>query len=176
VILKYRLDNARKKFNMRRLLLIRHAKSSHKDSDLDDHERPLNQRGERDRITMARHLADRDEQLDVIYTSTAIRAIDYAQTISDFTNITLVPDLSFYTFDADELVEILKCLPDTVYSAAIVTHNPAITRAVNRLTNDTIKKVPTSGIVAINCPVEEWADLTEVQSEVDYVSYPKMFY
>ena len=159
---------------MRRLLLIRHAKSSHKYLELDDHERPLNKRGERDCVTMSRYLSEKDEQLDVIYTSTAIRAIDYAQTISDFTHITLVPDLSFYTFDSDEFIEILKCLPDSVYSAGIVAHNPAITRAVNRLTHDTIKKIPTSGIVAIDCPVEHWSDLTEVRASLDYFIYPKM--
>ena len=83
---------------MRRLLLIRHAKSSSKHHELDDHERPLNRRGERDVISMARHLADKDEHFDVIYSSTAVRALDFAQTISELTHVTLVPDLSFYTF------------------------------------------------------------------------------
>jgi len=159
---------------MRRLLLIRHAKSSHKDDELDDHERPLNRRGEQDRITMSRYLSEQDEQLDVIYTSTATRAIDYAQTISDFTHIALVPDLSFYTFSADELLEILTCLPDTVYSVAIVAHNPAITGVVKRLINEDIKKIPTSGIAALNCPVEQWSELPEVESSLDYLVSPKM--
>ena len=159
---------------MRRLLLIRHAKSSHKDIDLDDHERPLSKRGERDAITMARYLEQRDEALDVIYTSTAIRAIDYAQTISDFTGITLVPDLSFYTFDSDELIEILKCLPESVYCVAIVAHNPAIINAVRRLTNQSIKKLPTSGVIALDCPVDEWNELSDVQLDIDYTITPKM--
>ena len=159
---------------MRRLLLIRHAKSSHKDIDLDDHERPLSKRGERDAITMARYLEQRDEALDVIYTSTAIRAIDYAQTISDFTGITLVPDLSFYTFDSDELIEILKCLPESVYCVGIVAHNPAIINAVRRLTNQSIKKLPTSGVIALDCPVDEWNELSDVQLDIDYTITPKM--
>jgi len=33
---------------MKTLLLLRHAKSSWKDSDIDDHERPLNKRGKKD--------------------------------------------------------------------------------------------------------------------------------
>ena len=159
---------------MKRLLLIRHAKSSHKFDHLDDHERPLNNRGERDAITMARYLADRGETLDVIYSSTAIRALDFAQVISDFTHITLVPELSFYTFDADELIEILKNLPEAVYEVAVVAHNPALTAAIKRLTNNQIDKIPTAGIAALNCPVDEWADILEAQAEIDYFISPKM--
>ena len=158
---------------MRRLLLIRHAKSSHKFDDLDDHERPLNKRGESDSITVARFIAEQSEPLDVIYSSTAIRALDFAQVISDLATITLVPDLSFYTFDPDELIEILKSLPDTVYEAAIVLHNPAITQVVNRLTNEKIKNIPTAGVAAINCPIEQWSDLLEAQAELDYFVSPK---
>ena len=159
---------------MKRLLLIRHAKSSHKFDHLDDHERPLNNRGERDAITMARYLADRGETLDVIYSSTATRALDFAQVISDFTHITLVPELSFYTFDADELIEILKNLPEAVYEVAIVAHNPAVTAAVKRLTNNQIDKIPTAGIAALNCPVDKWSDILEAQAELDYFISPKM--
>lgn len=159
---------------MRKLFLIRHAKSSHKFDELDDHERPLNKRGERDSITMARYLEGKDEALDVIYSSTATRAIDFAQTLSDFSGATLIPDLSFYTFDDDELIEILKHLPDSAYNVAVVAHNPAITRTVNRLTSGAIKKVPTAGICAIDCPVENWSDLLDADCELDYVSYPKM--
>ncbi len=99
---------------MRRLLIIRHAKSSWKYPELDDHERPLNKRGERDSLSMARYLADKDEGLDVLYSSTAVRALDYAQTLSDFCHTTLVPELSFYTFDDEELLEIFRHLPDSV--------------------------------------------------------------
>ena len=160
---------------MRRLLLIRHAKSSHKFDELDDHERPLNKRGQRDSITMARLIAEKNESLDVIYSSTATRALDFAEIISEFSHVTLVPELSFYTFDSDELIEILRCLPDSVYNAAIVLHNPALTRAVNRLTNLNIKNIPTAGVAALNCPVEHWADLLETQSELEYLDTPKMF-
>ena len=160
---------------MRKLLLIRHAKSSWKFPELDDHERPLNKRGARDVLTMARHLADRDEMLDVIYSSTATRALDLAQQISDFTHTTLVPDLSFYTFDEEQLLEILRCLPDSVERVAVVAHNPAITHAANRLSANDYENIPTSGVVAIDCDIDRWADLNSGQCSVDYFVFPKMF-
>lgn len=160
---------------MRRLLLIRHAKSSHKHPELDDHERPLNRRGERDVIHMARHLADKDEHLDVIYSSTAVRALDLAQAISEFTHVSLVPDLSFYTFNARDFLEVLQNLPEHAYCVAVVAHNPAITQTVNHLSGDTLPNVPTSGIVALDCDIENWAELGENAAELVYFDYPKMF-
>lgn len=162
---------------MRKLLLIRHAKSSWKFPELDDHERPLNKRGQRDILTMARHLADKFEPIDVIYSSTATRALDYAQMISDFTNVNLIPDLSFYTFSQDDLLEILRNLPDDAHTVAVVAHNPAIGQIVNALTGEIFVKFPTSAIAAVNCPTESWNDLDALQNEceLEYFDYPKMF-
>ena len=159
---------------MKKLLLLRHAKSSWDKPDCDDHERPLNERGERDSFTMARFLADNDEGLDVIYSSTAVRALDFAQVISELCDITLVPELSFYTFDEDELMEILRSLPDSVSKVAVVAHNPAVTQLVNRLTDAELENVPTAGLASIQCDVDIWADLTEAACEMNYFQTPKM--
>lgn len=162
---------------MRKLLLIRHAKSSWKFPELDDHERPLNKRGQRDVLTMARYLADKSEPIDVIYSSTATRALDYAQVLSEFTTTSLIPDLSFYTFSDLELLEILKNLPDDAQSVAVVAHNPAITHVVNHLTGAQLTNVPTSGIAELAYDNHTWSELGLVEGECDLVSfdYPKMF-
>ena len=161
---------------MRKLLLIRHAKSSWKFPELDDHERPLNKRGQRDIISMARHLAHKDEVLDVVYSSTAVRALELAAMISELSNVSLVPELSFYTFSADELLEILRNMPDEARNIAVVAHNPAITETVNRLIDADLNNVPTSGVVAIECPIDSWSLLGELEQDCEllYFDYPKM--
>lgn len=158
---------------MKKLLLIRHAKSSWADDESDDHERPLNARGERDSFTMARYLAEADEGLDVIFTSTATRALDFAHVISEFTDVTLVPDLSFYTFDEDELLEIIRSLPDEANCVAIVAHNPAIHRVLNRLTGAELAKVPTASVSCVQCKVEEWREVSDINCELRYLQTPK---
>ena len=160
---------------MRKLLLIRHAKSSWKFPDLDDHERPLNKRGQRDILTIARHLSDKDEMLDVIYSSTATRALELANQISEFTNVSLVPDLSFYTFSADDLFEILRNLPDAALNVAVVAHNPAVLQVVNRLSSAGLVKFPTSAVAALECPVESWPELGKsgIDSSLLYFETPK---
>lgn len=158
---------------MKKLLLIRHAKSSWADDELDDHERPLNARGERDSFTMARYLADADEGLDVIFTSTANRALDFAHVISEFTDVTLVPDLSFYTFDEDELMEIIRSLPEDATRVAVVAHNPAIHRVVERLSESELEKMPTAAVASFECHVDEWRDINESNCELISLETPK---
>ncbi|HAY47304.1 MAG TPA: hypothetical protein DCY55_13625 [Gammaproteobacteria bacterium] len=158
---------------MRKLILVRHAKSGRKDPELDDHERPLNRRGERDSITMSRFLMEQDEALDVVYSSTATRALDFAQTLSEFCGYSLIPDLSFYTFSFDEFFEILRSLPNAAGNIAIVGHNPAITQAVNFLSGAEIANVPTAGIVALTCEINEWDELREGCAELAYFESPK---
>jgi phosphohistidine phosphatase len=59
---------------MKTLVLVRHAKSAWDSPGLDDHERPLAERGLRDAPEMGRRLAERGLVPDVIRSSTAVRA------------------------------------------------------------------------------------------------------
>ena len=145
--------------SMKTLSLFRHAKSSHKDLDIDDHERALNTRGQGDCITMARYCEEHGYEFDVIYSSTAVRAIDYAQILSDFTNVALIPDLSFYTFSDSELFQILKSLPDNTSNVAVVGHNPAIAIVTKVLSGKKLKKFPTSAMATVICDIGSWQDL-----------------
>lgn len=159
---------------MKKLILIRHAKSSWKDSELDDHERPLNKRGDRDRLTLARYLADTDLSVEVIYSSTAVRALELAQTISEFTQISLVPDLSFYTFDPDQLLQIIQSLPEEASSVCVVGHNPAITQLSNSLCNTELLNVPTSGVVTMTFELDDWHDIERGLAEFEGLVSPKI--
>ncbi len=68
---------------MKKLYLIRHAKSSWDYPGLNDHERPLNKRGERDAPFMAKILKEKKVKPDLILSSTAVRALEFAKKIAD---------------------------------------------------------------------------------------------
>ena len=68
---------------MKSLLVMRHAKSSWKEVDLVDHDRPLNKRGMKDAPRMGKLL--RKERLipELILTSSARRARDTAEAAAE---------------------------------------------------------------------------------------------
>ena len=67
---------------MKTLYLVRHAKSSWKDSSLTDRERPLNKRGEKDAPMMGKRLLSRSVRPSLIMTSPAKRARRTARLIA----------------------------------------------------------------------------------------------
>ena len=67
---------------MKTLLILRHAKSSWKEQDLPDHDRPLNKRGKNDAPRMGKLLKDEDLIPDLIMSSTAVRAKKTAELVA----------------------------------------------------------------------------------------------
>lgn len=67
---------------MKKVYLIRHAKSSWKDFSLDDFERPLNKRGKSDAPLMGAKLHDKKVVPDTILSSPAVRAKTTAEIIA----------------------------------------------------------------------------------------------
>ena len=67
---------------MKKLYLARHAKSSWKNPDLDDYDRPLNKRGIRDAPFIGKKLKEKNILPDLIISSPAIRAITTAKELA----------------------------------------------------------------------------------------------
>src|SRR5438105_4097768 len=65
------------------LLIMRHAKSSWKEAELDDHERPLNKRGRRAAPAMGQLLRENSLTPDAILSSTALRARQTAEAVAE---------------------------------------------------------------------------------------------
>ena len=68
---------------MKTLLLMRHAKSSWSDAELQDMERPLNKRGEKDAPRMGKLIRDEKMCPDLILSSTAVRSAKTAQIVAE---------------------------------------------------------------------------------------------
>ena len=63
------------------LTLIRHAKSSWSDLSLDDFDRPLNERGKRDAPKMAQWFSKNTQEMPIIFSSPAHRALSTAKCV-----------------------------------------------------------------------------------------------
>ncbi len=147
---------------MKTLLLMRHAKSSWNHPGLQDHDRPLNQRGKRDAPRMGRLLRENDLAPDHILCSTARRALETAQAVSEASGYEgeIEPQSDLYGSDAACYLEVLRRLPDTAGRVLVVGHNPIMEELLELLTGAT-ESMPTAALVQVDAPITHWRELTE---------------
>jgi len=148
---------------MKNLLLMRHAKSSWKDSSLPDHQRPLNQRGKQDALRMGKHLKDQGITLDAILCSTAKRArataVGFLKEYTFEGDVLYVDDL--YSAGSEMIVSVLNRLPDSVDTAMVIGHNPGLDDLLGLVCNSD-EHMPTACVAYIQFPLERWTDLRPV--------------
>lgn len=161
---------------MRRLTLIRHAKSSHQDPGLDDFDRPLNARGRRDAPEMGRRLAAANARPDLIVSSPAERAARTSEAIAEplgYAASRIVFDRALYLASSGGMLEVTRALDDGSPHAALVGHNPGLTEFVNVLSDAAIENVPTSGIVRLELDVDHWREAGPGCAKLIDFDYPK---
>jgi phosphohistidine phosphatase len=138
-------------------MVMRHAKSSWDDPQLDDHDRPLNSRGLRDAPRMAAWLLEQGRRPDSITSSTAVRAATTAHLIAERLGpeipIRIVPDL--YHADLTAWRRVIRRLPAESSCALCVGHNPGIETLFQSLTG-VGEDVPTAAICIFELPVADW--------------------
>lgn len=161
---------------MKILTLVRHAKSSWKDPELADFDRPLNARGKRDAPLMGRRLAARGERPDLILCSPARRAVTTMKKIAFETKYPekgIMLDSRIYEADASRLLEIVKGIDDGYDTVMICGHNPGLTDFCNIVANCRIENIPTCGLVSLSFLYDSWTEVAPHSGEVLYFDYPK---
>lgn len=161
---------------MKVLTLVRHAKSSWKDRELADFDRPLNARGKSDAPLMGRRLAARGRRPDLVLSSPAKRAIATLKNIArevGFSERDIVTDSRAYEADARELLFLVRGIDDVHHDVLLCGHNPGLTDFSNLITNRTIDNIPTCGVVSIRFPVDSWREVMPGSGELLYFDYPK---
>jgi phosphohistidine phosphatase len=147
---------------MKTLLLLRHAKSSWKQPELNDHDRPLNKRGKREAPKVGQYIKENDLVPELILCSTARRARDTAQAVIDEIgyegDIELLSDL--YLSDLACYLDVLKRLPDDINRVLVVGHNPDLDALLTLLT-DVSQHLSTAALVQIDLPITNWSELNE---------------
>jgi phosphohistidine phosphatase len=145
---------------MKTLLLLRHAKSSWKDSDRDDHDRPLNQRGKRDAPRMGQLLKDEQLLPDFILCSSAKRCRKTAEHViheSGYRGETRITG-ELYEAGAQQLRSILAGLPDDFSCVLLIAHNPGLEELLERLTG-AYAPLTTAALARLELPIARWPDL-----------------
>lgn len=161
---------------MKALYLVRHAKSSWKQPELSDFERPLNKRGRNDAPRMAKLLHDLKIVPDAIIASPANRAATtariFAKTMGFPLNEIQYID-QIYEASVHTLYDILHEIEENYGKVMIVGHNPGMTFLANSLSNHSIANLPTCGIFAIDIPNSPWNEISEDSGTMKFFEYPK---
>ena len=152
------------------LYIVRHAKSSWKDTSLKDFDRPLNKRGKRNAPFMANILLEKGIHPELILSSPAKRAKCTAETLHTALGGELVLEETLYHVSLSILKEHLKKAFETYDSVMLVGHDPSITMLNNTVSNISIYHIPTTAIVAIALE-----DMEAFKGTQLFYEYPKKY-
>ena len=151
---------------MKELILLRHAKSSW-DNNLDDRNRPLTEKGVNRIINISKASRNFFLDIDIIYSSPAIRALSTAIIASsileiNFSKINIIENL--YSFNSQHILNFISSIDNKFNRVLCVGHNPAFTEASNILGNKELIHLPTAGWVKFKFDQSNWKDLKNGES------------
>jgi phosphohistidine phosphatase len=161
---------------MKKLLLIRHAKSSWDDISQKDFDRPLNDRGHRDAPKMAKRLLKDDISIDALVSSPAVRAITTAEYFAEAYGIKkkqVMNEPVLYLADPKVFFDVIARIDDDHKTVAIFSHNPGITEFANRLCPTRVDDMPTCAIFAVKADIKSWKDFEASEKKFWFFDYPK---
>jgi len=161
---------------MKYITFVRHAKSSWDSFSIPDHDRPLNNRGERDSKFMGKKLYGLGFVPQRIIASSAKRTQLTANNLSkDLGTINIVSEDKLYESSADSYLNIINEIDDSYNDIMIVGHNPTMTEIINIFSDEFIYNVPTTGIFRIEFDVDKWSEVKFESGKLLEYIYPKMF-
>ena len=149
---------------MKRLTLIRHAKSSHDDPSLRDFYRTLNERGLEDAPRMGRHLAEEFQwSPDLMVCSTALRTLRTAKLLLEGMGDPdryLHQEGRIYESSVSELIEVVQETDDSVGHLCIIGHNPGMENLTNWLVGErAIQGFVTCAVAMLELDISDWRSL-----------------
>ena len=159
---------------MKKLIVVRHSKSSWKDSSLLDFDRPLNKRGNKDGKKMSKLLKKYISSVDLLISSSSERTrstSSYFQREIKFKNSFFSKKL--YHASSQEIIKTLNEIESGVNSVLLIGHNPGLTDFINKKTDINIFNLPTTGVVIIKLPIKSWLEFDYKTGKVELIKFPK---
>jgi phosphohistidine phosphatase len=153
---------------MRRLFLIRHAKTQPQGA-MADFERRLLPRGHADARRLAAWFQQNRQSADALVHSTATRAVETADALAEswLEKASRQAVAELYGAPWRAILGCVRAFPATTHSAAIVAHNPGMFDVANILTGAgdpaararLTEKMPPCGCAVLDFSIDSWAKL-----------------
>jgi phosphohistidine phosphatase len=154
---------------MRRLMLLRHAKSDWSLPGQTDHDRDLAPRGRKAAPLMGRYLAEHGMIPDRVIVSTAKRTRETWRLVAGA--LPRVPPVEFedriYEASPRDILAAIADTPASVRSLLVIGHNPGFQDTANllvasgdkRLRSSLAEKFPTGALAVIDLDIDDWSSI-----------------
>ena len=161
---------------MKRLTLIRHAKSDWSVAAQSDFERPLNRRGEKAAPLMGNRLAERGFTPDLMISSPAKRARQTVELIAAELGYPL-GKIEFgegiYDAGLKTLVNLLQNLDNRYGNVLLIGHNPGFSELGQWLSEQSPDWLPTCGLLELELAVDQWSAVSPGCATLLRFDFPK---
>lgn len=157
---------------MRRLILIRHAKSAWDSPNLSDHDRTLAPRGRRGAAWIGETLRTHSWLPDAVLCSTAVRTRQTVELAEITAPVTF--DREIYDLRDDDFIDLIRRKGGAVPVLALVGHNMAMERTALLLAEDDADfgGYPTGAIAVLDFAIEDWSELSEGSGRIEAFRRP----
>ena len=158
---------------MKRLVLIRHAKSSW-EFNVNDIERPLSKRGINDANLMTKIFKELSINVQHIYSSNSSRTLQTSEIFIENLKLSKIPfdkSIELYDFSGLKVESFIKKIDSNLNSVMIFSHNNSCTNLLEKFTGN-YKHVPTCGILIFDFDVSLWSEINKGKCD-SY--FPKQF-
>lgn len=167
---------------MKRILLLRHAKSDWKDYTLADFDRPLSPRGRKAAPLVAAWIRDHDLVPDRVLCSAARRTSEtWERMASELGQVSVLHRRALYHGSTGAILKQLLKQDDATDTVAVIGHNPGIAEFAWRYSvfGDERKiarirrKYPTGALAVISFGISRWSDLPGASGTLEHYVRPK---
>lgn len=156
---------------MKKLTLLRHAKSEWGDRSQRDFERPINARGEAGAKLIGQWIKREELAFDLVLASPATRVSDTIDQLETSLSRSLNPewDRRIYLASSSTLIDVLRGVEDSPAHILMVGHNPGLEDLIfdlvpdssdDRLRDEVEQKFPTAALAMLELEIENWADVS----------------
>ncbi len=169
---------------MKRLVLLRHAKSSWADPGSSDLERPLNARGRAAAERMGEWLRDQQASFDLVVASPAVRVTETLEQLAVGYGSRFEVEFRAQIYEAalGTMLSTVRAIPEPVRIVLMVGHCPGLQLLAldlarpdaQGLRGQVAAKLPTAGLVEIRLDAAEWGAVGPETGEITAFHTPKM--
>ena len=151
----------------KKLIIVRHSKSSWKDLSLDDFNRPLNKRGKEDGPIISNYLSKKTNFIDFLHSSSSVRTFETSKFFTERIKFGKVKyDDNLYHSSSGSILNLIKNYSNEYSSVMLIAHNPGLTHLINQITNISLDNLPTTGLAEIHFSCNKWNEISSKNSNL----------